>query len=616
MARYYRPREWQQRGREVIAEELLQEKIVHLRKETGLSSLTLRALVLRGHDTPEKIKTFLSPQLKDLVSPFQIKDLSKAVDRLVQAREQGESIRVYGDYDVDGTAGAALLTWIFRDFGFDVTTVQPNRFTDGYGLNPGAVEAAHTDGIRLMVTIDCGISSFEAADRAAELGVELIVVDHHQIDPKRGLPQAVAIVNPQREDCPSGLRQLCGCGLGFYLAMGLRARGRELGWFEDGKGPNLKEHLDLVVMATAADQVPLTGDNRILVAHGLEVLQETKKPGVRALMEGAGIAQRAVSPGHLGYVIGPRINASGRLGSAHTALELLTTKDSAQAMKLAKSLEEINAERMEIQNEIWDQVRASVEKEMDRGRFRHSVVIGHSDWHEGVVGIVASKVTETFQRPAIVMAVREKDTKGSVRSYAGKNVLQALHQCSDHLAGYGGHPMAAGVSLATVDSQTIEAFADAFDVAIAEQVNEKENVPPLKIEGGCQMSELEIQTLKELEWLGPFGPGNPEPVFKIAARIDTRRILKGRHLKLRLADCDSHPDVFGRERKMEAIWFGAAEKEEILSQIEKENGLIDTQTQWEWAGVPELNRFRGSITPTLRVSDWKMIKEPSVEKGE
>ena len=259
----------------------------------------------RGLANADAIRNHLAPKFESLHHPMSIRDMDKAVQTAFDRTERrGADSRVYGDYDVDGTTGAALLSWLLREFGFQFSVKQPDRFKDGYGLNVGAVEqAAAASGVKVLITVDCGISSFDAASKARELGIDLIIVDHHQLDAVRGLPPAIAVLNPQRPDCESGLKQLCGCGLAFYLAMGLRIRGREEGWFTQGAEPNLKQHLDLVVMATAADMVPLTGDNHVLVRHGMDVLKQSKKPGVRALLEVAGSASKDMSPSHLGFVL-------------------------------------------------------------------------------------------------------------------------------------------------------------------------------------------------------------------------------------------------------------------------------------------------------------------------
>lgn len=561
-----------------------------LKQKTGLSELTLRVCVMRGYDTPEAIDTFLNPKLESLTDPFLIKDMDKAVQRLTQARELKEKTRIYGDYDVDGTCGAALLSRVFEDLDLVYDATQPDRFKDGYGLNVGAVEQAHRDGVKILVTVDCGITSFDAARKAEELGIEMIIVDHHQVDPVKGTPPAYAIVNPQQADCPSGLKQLCGCGLAFYVAMALRSHGRKEGWFENSKEPNLKQHLDLVVIATAADQVPLTGDNRILVRHGMDVLKRSAKPGVRALMEVAGLAAKTVSPGHLGFVLGPRINASGRLASASHALNLLTTKDAMEGLTLAQELESLNKERADIQNKIWDEVRLRVEQGIAKGIYQNAIVVADANWHEGVVGIVASRVTETFHRPAIVMAIREDHAKGSARSYAGTDVLAAIRECAGLLLGFGGHKYAAGLSL---NPENLEAFTQAFDEAVSRLRGERTQ-EPLLTEGMCDFSELQVKALEEMELLGPFGPGNPEPVFTMKASVRNKRVLKDRHFKLDLASPTS-----SQRSTVEAIWFNAAEKAEFQN-----IGADDSIS--EWAGVPELNRFRGRVSPSFRVRDIRI----------
>ncbi len=610
--------EWKARASSVALDRLAQQ--------TGLSRLTLQVCVQRGFEGPEAIQAFLTPRLDQLTPASRIQDLERAAERLAQAREAHERIRVFGDYDVDGTTATALLLWVFRDFGWpeaEVDAVQPDRFRDGYGLGVSAVEQAAQDGIQVLVTVDCGITSFEAAARARDLGIDLIVVDHHSIDPERGLPPAYAIVNPKRRDCLSGLTQLCGCGLAFYLAIGLRQVGRMRQWFNPA--PNLKQHLDLVVLATAADRVPLTGDNHVLVKVGLEVLKASQKPGVKALLEAAGLGLKELSPGHLGFVLGPRINASGRLQSASLALELLTTQDPAQAAILAQTLEGLNRERSDIQNQIWDDLRLRVEQEMTQGKHAAAVVVADPGWHEGVVGIVASRVTEAFQKPAVVLAIRDAEgfAKGSVRSYGDCDVLEALRECSSHLLGFGGHRFAAGLSVAT--SQW-EAFAEAFNQAVAQATRPEElrKASALWVEGECQVSDLTVQTVEELERLGPFGPGNPEPVFVIRADVGDYRILKERHLKLTLQSpmdvqepeipFPSQGRARVREGAVDAIWFHAAERPEVLEQVTAQEASY-------WAGVPELNRFRGRVTPTFRVRDWRESwsqshpspKEPGVE---
>lgn len=582
-------RRWELRTLDGVTD--LSEQLKTLQAQTRLSLLTLRACWSRGLTTLEKIQEFIKPSLASLQDPFSIQDMEKAVARVLLTKEKQQKIRVFADYDVDGTTGAALLGWFFREVGLSFDLRQPDRFKDGYGLNLKAVQQAIEDGVGLLITVDCGITSFEPIQYAKDHGLDLIIVDHHQLDPIKGMPAAFAVINPQRPDCQKGLRNLCGCGLAFYLCRALRSKAKELGWFQSSLDPNLKQHLDLVAIATAADQVSLVGDNRVLISHGLEVLKHTRKPGLKALMEVAGLTQRSIGPSHLAFTLGPRINASGRMDHAGHALNLLLAQDPLEGARLANGIEQLNQERALVQNTIWDQVRLKVDAGLAKGLFKNAVVVSDPTWHEGVVGIVASRVTEQYHKPAIVIAVREDLGKGSVRSYGGKDVLAAVRQCAELLLGFGGHQHAAGLSL---KPENIEAFQEAFDQAV-EKVSVGMEDPPLLIEGECAIEELaDIQTLLELERLAPFGPGNPEPVFKLKAQILERRILKGRHLKLNLAPVGA-PE---KPVHLEAIWFHAAEQ----------TGLVDHLTRSqssEWVGVPELNRFRGKITPTLRVRDWR-----------
>ncbi len=577
-----RSQDWKNEGGEAL--------IQSLAKETRLSPMTLRICLSRGLKTAEEIREFLVPKLEKLTDPMKLKDMDKAVERLAIAKERGDQVRIYGDYDVDGTTGAALLSCFFRELGLRFDALQPDRFRDGYGLGVKAVEDAAKDGVRVLVTVDCGITGFDAALKAEALGIDLIILDHHHVDDVRGIPAgAYAVIDAHRPDDDSGLKELCGCGVAFYLCRALRSEGRKRQWWTPGNEPNLKQHLDLVVMATAADMVPLVRDNHILVRHGLDVLKQTTKPGVAALLESAGIAHRDVSPSHLGFAIGPRINASGRMSSASHALELLTTQDLTRATNLAFELEKLNQERQDLQNRIWDEVRTRVEEGIAKGLYQHAILVGDSSWHEGVVGIVASKVTETFQKPAAVLALRDDFGKGSVRSYGGKDILAALQRCAPLLKGFGGHKYAAGLS---VELENFEKLITAFDDAVGALVLESGDSMPLLTEGESKMEELDFKTLQEIERLGPFGPGNPEPVFVLRAKAASHQVLKGRHLKLSLTPVGtpSQNRIF-----MEAIWFHAAEREESFESATNDAGL--------WAVIPEINRFRGRATPSLRVKD-------------
>ena len=574
-------------------EESLKRAALSLSESAGISLMAATLCVNRGLKTAEEVKVFLNPRLENLTHPSKILNLDKAAQYIFESQsgEVQEKIRVYTDYDVDGTSGAALLTWFFRELKFNFSVKQPDRFKDGYGLNVNAIEDAHADGVKILITVDCGITNFDAAERAKELGIKLIIVDHHQIDPIRGIPTAFAVIDPHQEGDTSGLKQLCGCALGFYLCLGIRSLARDASYFKTRSlsEPNMKSLLDLVVIATAADMVPLIGDNRILVKHGLDVLKDTQKPGLKSLIDHAGFAAKTMNASSLGFSIGPRINASGRMGSAETALRVLTSQDPVESHQLAQELEEINKSRADLQNQIWDEVRVLVTEGIEKGKYSHAVVIASENWHEGVVGIVASKVTDHFKKPAIVLAIREDGiAKGSVRSYAGYNVLEALHLTKNHLLGYGGHKFAAGLSL---HHEGLEPFILAYNEAMATLSPSIKN-ETYEIEGEFSIQDFTPKALEEIEKFAPYGIGNPEPLFAVAATVEEQRVLKNRHLKLKLGALEK--GVKG----IEGIWFNAAERLEITELLEKS---AQHRKICIFAGFPELNRFLGRVTPTLRI---------------
>ncbi len=510
----------------------------------SLHPLAARVLVQRGHTTPDAAQAFLAHALPDLPNPFRMKGMDKAVERLMRAIHQREAITLYGDYDVDGVCSTALMSLFLKSLGAVVTEYIPHRLDEGYGLNLAAVEKLAARGTRVLMTLDCGISSEAEVARASALGVETVVVDHHTAPAV--LPSAVAILNPHQPGCEYPTRHLCAAGVAFNLCLALRKSLREAGAFAARPEPNLRALMDLVALATVADVVPLTGANRVLVKHGLAVLTEAERPGVRALKEVAGIAEGdPVTAGQVGFRLGPRINAAGRLDDASVGLRLLCSTSLDEARPLAKKLDEANAQRQKLEGEMLE---SALEQAAARVKTAHRGLVLYSDrWHAGVVGIVASRVVERFHRPAVLVAVKNGVGKGSARGIESFQMVDALRACSEHLTKFGGHKHAAGI---TIDAERLPAFAKAFAEHAGGLLREEDLVPRCKVDAWVAPEELDEAAVEGLSRLAPFGAGNPEPVLACRGLKATGRVLKSKqegkadHLKLSIENAPAL-DVIG-----------------------------------------------------------------------
>ncbi len=511
----------------------------------GLHPLAARILAARGLGDPEAARAFLDPRLADLPDPFLMRGMEGAVARIVAAVERGERIATYGDYDVDGVTSTVLLAGFLRAAGADVVTYTPHRLVEGYGLNVAAVERLVAGGARLVVSLDCGITSVAEVAAAAALGVDAVVVDHHTVPVD--LPAAVAILNPHQPGCGYPSKELAAVGVTFALVMALRRRLRERGRFGDGRPePNLREALDLVALGTIADVVPLTGANRILVRHGLEELARSRRPGILALKRVAGIPGGApVSAGQVGFRLGPRINAAGRLDDAGRGVRLLATADPAEAEALAQELDRENQARQEIERRMLEEARADAAARVAAGA--RGLVLAREGWHPGVVGIVAARVAERFHRPAVLIGIAEGVGKGSGRSIEGFHLHAALAACGEHLERFGGHRHAAGLTLAAA---RIEPFRRAFEAHAAAALADDDLVPRCRVDGWIAEREATAQVAEALARLGPFGAGHPEPVLALRTRALRARTVGagGQHLKLGLAG------------GLDAIGFGMGER--------------------------------------------------------
>src|SRR5437870_12491353 len=473
----------------------------------GVPAALGRVLWARGYRAQAEAERFLEPRFEHLPNPFELKGIEAAVSRLQRALLQGEPICVYGDYDVDGVTSTAMLVSVLRKLGGKVDFYVPHRLVEGYGLNADALSRLAARGTRLVVSADCGVTAVAEIDAAARLGLDVVGIDHDtSAQTAEALPRAVAILNPHQPGCAFPGRELAAVGVAFHLLLALRRRLREAGWFVGRQEPNLREQLDLVALGTIADVVPLTGPNRVLVHFGLRELARSARPGVLALKSVAQMAGE-VSCSDVGFKLGPRLNAAGRLADASVGVRLLLSEDLAEARGLAEQLDRANAERQELQARIADE---AVHKAAELGD-RRALVVSSAGWHVGVVGIVASRLVERFHRPALVLCEDEGGTsKGSGRSIEGFHLYDALASCAAHLTRFGGHRHAAGVTLRT---SAVAQLAEALERVARERLAPDQLEPRLRIDSTVRADEIDLGLAAQLRRLAPFGAGNPEPVF-------------------------------------------------------------------------------------------------------
>lgn len=529
-----------------VSSEVSDELASRLSEVLDVPLACARVLAARGFVSGEAVQKLLRADLAELPDPFDLGGMREAVSRLCLAIERRERIAIFGDYDVDGVTAAATLLLFLRDLGIDAEPWLPRRMSEGYGLGRAIVEKIAARGSRLLVTVDCGVTAIEEIARARELGMDVVVIDHHPpLEPLR-LPPANAIVDPHLPDGRASFdgQVLCAAGLAFLVCMALRKSLRERGAFEGGREPRLREYLDLTALGTIADVVPLTGVNRILVRHGLDELSRAGRPGVRALKRVSGFeGETSISAGQVSYRLAPKINAAGRLDEAMPGLELLTTSDPNKASELAALLDAANTERQIIEQRIFDEALAQAEDQEKQGR--RTIVVAGDGWHRGVVGIVASRLVERFHRPAIVLALEGESGTGSGRSPEGVHLAEVLARCDRFLTRHGGHHRAAGLSL---DVKDLVAFREAFEVE-AGKIPPEEMVPVCHVDTWVRLDDLNMALAQAIKRLEPFGMGNPEPTFALNKVRATARVLQAKrggqgHLKLFIAE-DRSLDVIG-----------------------------------------------------------------------
>lgn len=508
------------------------QSVLRQADQLAISPLLARILILRGFTDEVAARRYLSSSLRaDLPSPFEMAGMEPAVRRLVKAIRNQEQIAIWGDYDVDGTTGASVLVSFLREIGAEPIYYVPHRIEEGYGLNVDGLRRLQARGVGLVVTVDCGISNAAEVRAASEMGLDLVVVDHHQ--PPDELPPAVAVINPQRKDCLFPDKGLCAAGLAFYLVIGLRAKLRDEGWFERSAQPDLRRYLDIVTLGTIADMVPLRGVNRTLIRRGLAQLGASTRPGIVALKQVSSIAAGQVSAGQVGFRLGPRINAAGRVDYGIKVVELLTTDSPDVALRIARELDAHNSERRAIEAIVLEQAMAQAAISMETGG-RYSLVLAGADWHPGVLGIVASRIVEKYYRPTVLIALNGAAGKGSARSIRGFHMVEGFRRCAAHLEKFGGHEYAGGLS---IKADRLAVFAESFETCARQTLSQEDLLPLLEMDAQLNLSEVGLPLARELDVLKPFGVGNPEPLFiTVGAEVCERKVFSaGVRYRLRQA---------------------------------------------------------------------------------
>ena len=533
----------------------------------AIPPILAQLLIRRGIDTVEAARTFLNPSLQQLSDPFLLTGMREAVERITQARDGGEHVLVFGDYDVDGISGTAFLVNGLKRFGLEhVSYNMPKRLTEGYGLDNEHVDEAIAQGVSLIITVDNGISAHGAADHARAAGLDLIVTDHHAIE--HGLPHALAVINPQREPATYPGRYLCGAGVAFKLATALNGT------------PN---DLDIAALGTVADIVPLLEENRVIVALGLKHIARHQRNGIAKLAAVAGLELQSITSIDIGFQIGPRINAAGRLNNGLAALQLLLTECPDLATEMAKFLNEANTERRSIEKDIYEE--AIEELDACFSPSQRGIVLAREGWHPGVIGIVASKIQSRYQRPVVIIAAGEDGVgRGSARANGGFDMVKAFRDCQEHLVKFGGHRSAAGL---TITMDNVAQFCASFEEAAREQLGDGDIISELNVDVIAAFSEVDATLLNAVARLEPLGHHNPAPVFctlGVEALGASARILKDQHLKVSFRQGDM---------VLQAIGFNMAER----FYTEDLTGLVDI------AYTPQFNSWRGETTIQLLLKD-------------
>jgi len=544
-----------------------------LSKSLEISPVTAQILINRGIENETEANLFLNCTLFDLPSPYLMKGMDKAVERIKKGLHDNEKIAIYADYDVDGVTSTALLYNFLKGLNADVTYYNPDRIKEGYGINFDAIKKLAREKVSLIISGDCGITAVKEVEQAKELGVDFIVTDHHE--PPEVLPKAVSVLNPKLKDCKYPAKEIVGVGVIFNLVIALRRALRDEGFFKNGE-PNLGDYLDLVALGTVADCAPLLDVNRILVKEGIKRMENPKRQGLRALKEASGVRGEVTSY-DLGFKFGPRINASGRMSTAENAVKLFISTNLEDARDLAKGLNRENTNRQGTEAEIVKEAIDFLETDPDLNG-SNSIVLASRNWHPGIVGIVAARIVERYEKPTILIAIDEDGIgKGSGRSVEGVNIYAALLECSELFLQFGGHELAAGLSIKEED---IDKFRTMFDKAL--ESNKEPYEQKINIDCSIELESVTESLISELDLLAPFGIGNPEPVLlSKSVEVASQQLFKDKHLGIK---------VKAGGKLYDAIWFNMKDPVTLPERID----MVYT---------PEFNRWNGKKEIRLRILD-------------
>ncbi len=550
-------------------------------RELHIHHIVSRILTSRRILTSDDANRYLSPSLNDLHNPLLMMDMQKGVQRLIKAIYNKEKIVIYGDYDADGVTSVVVLLKFLREIDPTVSYYIPERIKEGYGLSKPAIDRMKAGNVKLIITVDCGISDHEQISYAGSVGIDTIILDHHEVP--NTLPDAVAIIDQNRRECVFPFKDLAAVGIVFNFLIALRGKLRNDGFWENKKYPNLREYLDLVAIGTIGDICPLIDENRVFTKIGLDLITEGKRVGLRALKEICGIDTQVIDSGKASFCLIPRINAAGRVATANEAVQLLLTDDIEEARRIAQNLEIYNRKRQAMEKTILNEILDEIEKTIDPGNVR-SLVFASDKWHPGVIGIVASKLVDRYNRPTILISIKDGIGKGSGRSISDFNIYLGLKECDSLLLSYGGHRYAAGISIKEED---IKEFAIMLENVISKEINISDFVSQTNIDAICNLNDINHELISQIGRLAPFGSGNPEPILLVKnINVTSQSVVGNNHLWMRLT---------GDGISYNSIWFNKGHLIDSLS-----GSALDI------AFTPHINNWNGAYDIQLKMKDMSV----------